>query len=497
MPMLARAGKVGVALTARRNVTIVQLNDSHGYLDSHPEMFRTGRGEVLREAGGFARIGGAIEELREQRPGGVLVLDCGDTIHGTYPTVHSRGAIMVPILNEIGFDAMTAHWEFAYGPQRFDEIVGALDYPMLAVNCYDEADGRLRYPPYTVVERGGLRIGIVGIAATIVDKVMPPHFSEGVRFTLGKDELPGHIERLKDVEGVDLVVVISHLGFPQELRLASEVDGIDVLLSGHTHNRIPRPVRVNDTVIIQSGCHGSFLGVLELAVEEGTVVDLDHRLLVVDESVPHSPEVGELVEKALAPHRDFLSEVVGSTMTPLHRYNSLESTMDNFLLDSVRRATGAAMAFSNGWRYGVPVPRGAVTVEDLYNILPVDPPISTCRLTGRELVDMMEENLERTFAANPYEQMGGFVKRTSGLRMYFKIENPEGQRIQEVFVGDTELRAKDVYEVAYVTEQGVPPGYGTDRRNLDIGGIEAMREHLSSAGAAGVDASPRGGVVAV
>ncbi len=484
-------------MVSKKSVTIVQLNDSHGYLDCHQEMFRSGGDEVYREGGGFARIGGALETIRQRRPGGVLALDCGDTIHGTYPAVQSRAGIMVPILNEIGFDAMTAHWEFAYGPDRFDEIVDSLDYPMLALNCYHEAGGGLRYPPYTVVERGGLRIGIIGIASNIVDKVMPPHFSAGIEFTLGRDELPGQIERVREGEGVDLVVVVSHLGFPQEDRLASEVDGIDVLLSGHTHNRLRKPVRVNDTVIIQSGCHGSFLGVLDLVVDGGNVVDLDHRLLILDDLVPKSPAVAELVDESLAPHRDFLSEVVGRTKTPLHRYSSLESTMDNFLLDSVRRATGAVLAFSNGWRYGAPIPPGPITTGDLYNILPVDPPISTCRLTGEELMDMMEENLERTFAANPYEQMGGYVKRASGLRMYFKVENPAGQRIQDVFVGDDRVRPGDVFEVAYVTEQGVPPDYGSDRTTLDIGGIAAMREHLSVAGSSGVEASPRGEVVPV
>ena len=176
-----------------------------------------------------------------------------------------------------------------------------------------------------MVERAGLRIGVIGIAATIVDKTMPASFSEGLRFTLGNEELPGYIRHLREEERVDLVVLISHLGFPQDMELAREVGsaggsrGIDVLLSGHTHNRIHPPARVNDTVVIQSGCHGSFLGRLDLEVEGGRIVDVRHRLITVGAGSDQDPEVEAMVEKTLAPHRWALAEVVGYTDTDLDR----------------------------------------------------------------------------------------------------------------------------------------------------------------------------------
>jgi len=152
-----------------REITILQLNDSHGYLEVHPELFWKGSRETYRRVGGYARISSLFNRIREERPEAVLSLDNGDTIHGTFPAVKSRGEDMVPILNHLAFDAMTAHWEFAYGPKQFDEIVGKLDYPMLAINCYKKDTGDLAYPPYTVLERSGIRVGIIGIAATIVD----------------------------------------------------------------------------------------------------------------------------------------------------------------------------------------------------------------------------------------------------------------------------------------------------------------------------------------
>ncbi|HDR73215.1 MAG TPA: bifunctional metallophosphatase/5'-nucleotidase [Methanoculleus sp.] len=413
-----------------QQLTILQVNDTHGYLEPHQELFWKGSRAVFRQAGGYARIAGLVAEVREERAGEVLVLDCGDTIHGTYPAVQSRGEAMVPVLNALHFDAMTAHWEFAYGPARFKEIAGALDYPVLALNCYDKATGDLIFDPSTIREAGGLSVGIIGIAATIVDKTMPPSFSEGISLTLGREELPGTIARLREEERVDLVVVISHLGFPQEVQLAAEVDGIDVLLSAHTHNRLYRPAVVRDTLIIQSGCHGSFVGRLDLAVENGRVSGFRHELITVDERIAPDPAVDALVASAMEPHREYLDAVVGETATPLHRSAVLESTMDHLLLQALLDASGAQMAFSNGWRYGAPVAPGPVTRNDLWNIIPVNPPVSVVELTGAELRAMMEENLEHTFSRDPYQQMGGYVKRCRGINCYIKVENPAGHRVR-------------------------------------------------------------------
>ena len=475
-------------------LTLLQVNDSHGYLEPHPELFYAGGPPGYRTAGGYARIAALLEATRDARPGRVLAFDCGDTIHGTYPAVQSKGEALVPVLNALGFDAMTAHWEFAYGLEQFRKVARGLDYPVLAVNCYDDCTGDRVFPPYTVCETDGLEVGVIGIAATIVDKVMPKSFSEGIRFTLGNAELPGTIARLRDEEGVDLVVVISHLGFPQEVKLAREVDGIDVLLSGHTHNRLFEPAVVNDTIIIQSGCHGSFLGRLDLTVENRRVKRFDHALIIVGEEIRPHPEVEELVGSVMDPHRDHLSRVVGETRTGLNRNTVLEATMDNLLLQALLSATGAEMAFSNGWRYGAPVPPGPVTVNDLWNIIPTNPPVSTVEITGRELRATMEENLERTFARDPYEQMGGYVKRCLGVNLYCRLENPPGLRIQEFFAGGRRIDPDAVYRAAFVTGQGVPERYGTNRENLDIRAVEALERYLAK-GPASADLS--GSVTAI
>ncbi|MDO8718656.1 MAG: hypothetical protein Q7K20_06695 [Polaromonas sp.] len=177
---------------------------------------------------------------------------------------------------------------------------------------------------------------------------MPPSYSAGVRFSLGNTELPAHIERLRTEERVDLIVLLSHLGFAQDAKLAAEVPGIDVLVSGHTHNRLYQPVKIGQTVIIQSGCHGSFVGRLDLTLDGGKIVDVQHALICTDDSITSDPDMALMVRDTLAPHRDFLDNVVGQVRSPLDRATSLETSMDNVLLDAISAAAETRLAFSNG-----------------------------------------------------------------------------------------------------------------------------------------------------
>ena len=475
---------------SNQTITLVQMNDTHAYFDIHPELFWHGDRAVYRPAGGYARIATVLRQIRAEQSDRVLFYDNGDTLHGTYAAVKTEGRAMIPILNALGISAMTAHWEFAYGPDIFRERAAELNYPMLAANVCDKETGDFAFAPFAVHEVGNLRVGVIGLASNIIDRAMPASFSTGLSFELGKEELPRLIEHLRKQERVDLVVLLSHLGFPQDLKLVSEVAGIDVCLSGHTHNRIYEPVRQGNTLVIQSGCHGSFLGRLDLTIDGRRVVDARHNLIEIGAGIVPDPDVDALVQSALTPFRAELGEVVGETATALNRATTLEATMDNFLLQALQATTGAELAFSNGWRYGAPVVPGPITRNDLYNIVPMNPPISTVELTGEELLEMLEENLNRTFAPDPYEQMGGYVKRTLGCTVYVKLENPRGQRIQQLFVGDEEVQRQRVYGAAFVTEQGVASKYGRNREKQGTRAVEAMSQYLASHGR--VEAELRG-----
>jgi sulfur-oxidizing protein SoxB len=460
------------------DLTILQINDTHGYFELHNELYWAGDKAVYKKAGGYARIATLFKQIKLEKGQKVIVLDNGDTIHGTFPAVNSKGEALVPILNALDIDAFTAHWEFAYGPENFKRIVDKLNFPMIAINCYRKNSDKLVFPPFHIMDIEDLRVGVIGIAATIVDKTMPESFSEGIYFTLGNKELPKYVRQLRETEKADLIIVLSHLGYPQDLKLAEEVDGIDVLLSGHTHNRLYKAVSVNNTILMQSGCHGSFVGRLDLKVRNGRIHSYQHNLISVDESIKPDPVVDSLVSETLDGHRDMLNRVVGYTRSALNRNRVMESTMDNLLLQALIDVSGQEVAFSNGWRYGAPVTVGPILLNDLWNIIPTNPPVSICKISGAELWGMIEENLERTFSRDPYKQMGGYVKRCLGITVYFKVENSAGKRIQEFFVNGNRLNRSKTYNACFVTVQGIPENYGIERQNLDVTAISALEQYI-------------------
>ena len=482
-----------IAASKAAKVTLLQINDVHGYMDLHLEWFAAPKSPTYRQAGGYPRIATLVRRISDETQGRVLFCDNGDTFHGTYSVVKTEGGNLLPIANQLGLAAMTAHWDFAYGPQRLLELTSQLTYPLLAVNCYDKNSGKRVFKPYLVKEVGKLKIGIIGIASNIVDKTMPPEFSGTLRFTDGRSELPGYIKEVR-ANGANLVVVLSHLGFPQDHLVASQIPGIDVLLSGHTHNRLFQPIRVDNTLIIQSGCHGAFVGRLDLDVQDNKVVGHQHQLIEVAETISPDPTVQGLVKDAVKPYEANLRRVVGEVSTTLNRNTELEATMDNFLLETICEAADTSLAFTNAWRWGAPVLAGPITNNDLYNIVPMAWPMSTVDLTGKELIEMLEQNLERTWSAEPFHQLGGYVKRCHGLTMYVKIENPPGTRIQELFVEGARVQPDKSYRVAFVSVQAVPENYGTNRKDLETSLHDAMLTYLAKHNPAGAEL--RGTVVA-
>lgn len=462
-----------------KTLTIVQMNDTHASLFEHGDTRYAPEGFKVETLGGYPRIMTKVKEYRAQYPGEVLLLDNGDTLHGTYEAVQSKGEVMIPYLKALGVDAMTFHWDAAYTPKHLKGLEAKLGYPILAVNVYHRDTRDLYFEPTAILERNGLRIGIVGVASNIIQKNMPPRFWEGADFTDGIEETREHVKRLRK-EGVDLVVVLSHLGYPQDIALLEQVEGIDLCLSGHTHNRVRSPKKVGEAYIIQSGALASAIGFLRLTVQRGKITDIQHEYVLLDRSVKQDRAMLKMLreDEALNAYKAHLDLPVGRSRIDLHRASSFYGTMDYLLLDAMREATGLPIAFSNGWRYGGAIRKGPLTRRDLYRIVPMDPVLQTAELTGEEMVQMLEDNLESTFSTQPFKQMGGYIKRNAGLRIYFKLENPYAQRIQRVFVGKEEVDPAKVYQVVYVTQQAVPQKVGRKHKSLNIHAVEAMEQLL-------------------
>lgn len=456
-------------------LSIAYLNDVHGYLEPHNELFFEGMEKKVGSAGSYARIMTLVKNIRKENPN-TLVFDGGDTFHGTLPLIESKGEAILPVLKQFGFSAMVGHWDFAYGADQLVKLQQALGYPVLGINVY-KSDGSLLLDPYLLIDVENIKIGVIGICSNIIDKTMPKNFSDGLTVTDGMKELPEAIRAIKD-KGADLVFLLSHNGYPQDIKMLVEIPGIDVCFSAHTHNRLFEPTVVNGSIVIQCGCHGAFLGKLDLLIDHAKIQGYEYELIPITDSIEEDPQISEIVEQIMEPYKYLQTQYIGETTGLLHRYNTMGSSMDDLLLRAVCLAAKTDLAFSNGWRYGAPIPAGKISKWDLYNMIPMNPPVSVVELTGEEIIKMLEQNLERTFSADPMMQMGGYVKRAVGLHVYLRIENPKGSRIQQAFVGDKPLDKNQTYQVAFVTSQGVSEKLGTGRKDLDIDVVEAITNFL-------------------
>ncbi|MGI6298861.1 MAG: bifunctional metallophosphatase/5'-nucleotidase [Saccharofermentanales bacterium] len=464
-----------------QTLTIIQMNDTHANLMEHGDVRYTKAGFKIETMGGYPRIQTLVKQYRKKYPGEVLLLDNGDTLHGTREAVETEGKAVIPYLRALGVDAMTFHWDSAYSPAYLKSLEAELGYPVLAANVYHRGTKEPFFQPHAILEKNGLRIGVIGVASNIIQKNMPPKFSEAADFTDGIEEARAEVWKLRQQE-VDLVVLLSHLGYPQDIKLLQEVDGIDLCLSGHTHNRVRKPQRFNGAYIIQSGSLASSIGFLRLEVDKG-IRKIEHEYIALDQKVKQDKEMLAMLhqDEVLGKFQQELDQAVGMSEIDLHRGSSFYGTMDYLLLDAIREATGLSIAFSNGWRYGGAVKKGLLTRRDLYAIVPMNPMIRSAKLTGQEIFDLLEDNLESTFSTDPFKQMGGYIKRNSGLRIYFKLENPYGQRIQRIFTETDELDPAKTYEVAYVTTQAVPAKVGREHKDLGIYSVEAMEKLLAKA----------------
>lgn len=463
--------------TDTKTFTLIQQNDTHSYMESHWEHFwRNGRPEY-RRAGGYARAATIVRRIRDETKGACLFVDCGDTIHGAGPAQWTKGKAIVPALNAMGVELMTpGNWEFGYGPAALRERVAEMHFPVIACNVERAATGEREFPPSEVREVGSVRVGFVGVTSPIVTQTMPKKFGEGLRFSDGADTLPRCIAKLRREEKVEIIVVVSHLGFPQEVKLVKEVEGIDVLLSGHTHNRLAEPVRVGKTLLIQSGFDGSYLGRLDLEVQSGHVCGFKHQLIEVAEAIEPDVETEAVINAQLAPFREQLREVVGQTATALNRMTVLEATMDNLITDAYLDLTGAEVAFSHGWRYGAPVVPGDVTAGDLWQMIPTDPEVFTIEMTGSEIRQKLEESLQSVYAPDAFNQKGGYIIRVSGLNAVVRLNNPKGARVEHLDIAGEPFDADRLYAVAAAGEQDVKGA--ENKQGTGVRAIDALRQYF-------------------
>jgi sulfur-oxidizing protein SoxB len=389
--------------------------------------------------GGLDRIATIVKAIRAERGDRVLLLDGGDTWQNSYTSLQTKGQDMVDCMALLKPDAMTAHWEFTLGEARVKELVESIGFPFLAQNIRDTEWDEPAFKASATFERGGVKAAVIGQALPYTPIANPrwmiPNWSFGIR----EDDLRKQVERVRK-EGAQLVVLLSHNGFDLDRKLASRVAGIDVILTGHTHDALPEAVKVGKTLLIASGSHGKFVSRLDLDVKGGEVAGFRYKLIpVFADAIAPDAEMAAKIKAVRAPHEAMLGEVIARTDTLLYRRGNFNGTLDDLICDAMLSERDAEIALSPGFRWGASLlPGQGITREDVYNATAISYPATyRMTMTGARLKEILEDVADNLFNPDPYYQQGGDMVRVGGLAYSIDIGKPMGSRISDMTLRKT------------------------------------------------------------
>jgi len=439
----------------QKKITFAFFADIHGQLEEHPEMYWSSGKDEIVPAGGVARIAKLMREIRAANPEGTITLDLGDTIQGSGHVVMSEGRTMIDPINALQLDYwLPGNWEVIYGKQVLLETSARLTAPAIAANMRDTATQERLFPPYVIHQAAGLKIALIGFTDPDVPLRQPPSFSAGIRYE-ESDILQPLVDEVRKSGHADLVVLMTHIGLSKAVALAETLKGVDVILSADTHERTEQPIIRGQTWVVEAGAFGSHLGKLELVVENGRITHRDWQLIELRaDRYGEDAGVKALVEKSLAPYRETLNRVIGQTDTPLFRYAPVETTADAVLADALLAAGATEIALSNGFRFAYPIPKGDIIENDLWNYYPINSRLKTGKVTGTQLHQFFERELENVFSKNTKRLFGGWVPRPAGLTFHFNAHKPEGQRITEMQVNGHPVEASRAYTITSCEREG-------------------------------------------
>lgn len=442
-------------------LTILCTNDFHGrympiYMFGGSATAQTGdpgtsRMQVFPRAGdigGFAHLLSRIREIRvSQGRGNVLLVHGGDTFSDDLLGNLTEGQAIIEMMNRMAYDfAALGNHDFDYGWQRTQALQGIANFPMRGANVIVEATGEpFLGDPVRVLERAGLKIGLVAIGYHNTDQTTNPKNVKGLRFTDGVQAARRYVERLR--EQADVVVIVSHQGTEVDELLARRVDGIDLIVGGHSHDLFSEAKKVGGTWIVQSFSSAAVLGQVDLSVEDGRITDLDFtaHLLWNDEIAPDA-DMQRLVERQREEHVDRLSKVIGRADDYISRQYKSESPFDVLVGQILCEHTGADAAMLPGVGYGVTLKPGPIHREDLIHLLPHGAKVATVELSGEQIRRILEQSATNLKPADPMDTVGGLIQ-TAHMRWTADLRKPLGGRISDVFIRDERLQPEKHYTV--------------------------------------------------
>ena len=419
------------------------------------------------KVGGFAHLATLVKRIRASRPNSLL-FDGGDTWQGSATSLWSQGQDMIGACKLLGVDMMTGHWEFTYGTDRVRQIIDTQLDPIefLAQNvvltedasfdgkpAFDE-DSAMVFKPYTFREVNGIKVGVIGQAFPYTTLANPRYMIEDWSFGIRDEQCQEMVDAVKD-RGAQVVVLLSHNGMDVDLKMASRVTGIDVILGGHTHDGMPTPSIVTNpggrTLVVNSGSNTKFLSVLDLEVGYDGPVDYRFRMLpIFSNLLPADAEMSAHIETVRAPYKDQLERVLATTESTLYRRGNFSGTFDQVIVDAMLEVRGADIAFSPGFRWGTSLlPGDSITSEYLMGQTAITYAKSTLNeMTGETIKLILEDIADNLFNPDPYYQMGGDMVRVGGLRYAIDPTAPIGSRLSDLEFQGKPLDAAKNYRVA-------------------------------------------------
>ena len=414
------------------------------YLDFAAAARRYGR------MGGYAHLATLVKRLRASRRGSLL-LDGGDSWQGSATALWTQGADMIGAQKLLGVDYMTAHWEFTYGAERLlAGIKEAAPIQFLAQNVHTVDFEDPVFTPYALPEVNGTPIAIIGQAFPYTPIAHPRYRFPDWSFGIQESRLQKLVDETR-AKGARAVVLLSHNGMDVDLKLASRVPGIDVILGGHTHDGVPAPVLVGKTLVTNAGSHGKFVGVLDLDVGASGVRDYRYRLLPVFANLlPADAAMSAHIERVRAPYSAALAETLAHSDGLLYRRGNFNGTFDELILRALLAERDADIAFSPGFRWGATLLPGApITIEDVMAQTAITyPQVTLSELSGAEIKSILEDIADNLFNADPYLQQGGDMVRVGGMTYAIAPRERIGRRISDMRMKGKPLSADKRYKVA-------------------------------------------------
>jgi sulfur-oxidizing protein SoxB len=446
-PVYFREPEINLGVGAARgqvpHITGADFRRAYGIADGSPSAYALTHDDFASLARTYGRMGGidrvatVLKSIRAARPD-ALFLDGGDTWHGSYTCYHTQGQDVVNVMNLLKPDAMTFHWEFTLGSERVQELIGGLPFAALGANIFDAEwdEPSDLVEPYRMFERGGVQVAVIGQAFPYLPIANPrwmfPEYSFGIR----EERMQAVVDEVR-ANGAELVVLLSHNGFDVDKQMASRVQGIDVILAGHTHDAVPEPVVVGSTIVISSGSNGKFVSRVDLDVRDGKMMGFRHKLIpIFSDVITPDAEVAALIDEQRAPHLDKLTEVIGRTDpdTTLYRRGNFAGTWDDMICQALIEERDAEISMSPGVRWGPSVlPGSDITREDIFGVTSMTyGQAYRTEMTGEFLKVVLEDVGDNLFNPDPYYQQGGDMVRIGGMSFAFDISKPQGSRVSEM-----------------------------------------------------------------